>query len=76
MSTNPPTPLTPSEQDALDRLAPWFDGSDDPKPREHVIEHLTAGDFEHDEANRLVNQLLLKGCLYEAADGVRLTEGG
>jgi hypothetical protein len=74
MSTNPPTPLTPREQAALDRFAEWVNGRDDPKPRHAVIEQLTAGKFEHDEANRLVDHLLSKGYLYEAG-GIRLTNG-
>jgi hypothetical protein len=74
MSKNPPTPLTPRERDALDRFEQWVDGRDDPRPRERVIEHLTAGAFEQDEADRLVDHLLSKGYLYEA-DGIRLTNG-
>jgi hypothetical protein len=74
MSKNPPTPLTPREREALDRFAQWVDGRDDPKTRKAVIEHLTDGEFEHDEADRLVDHLLSKGYLYEA-DGIRLTNG-
>jgi hypothetical protein len=71
---NPPTPLTAREQAALDRFAEWVNGRDDSKPRHAVIEQLTAGDFEHDEADRLIDQLLSKGYLYEA-DGIRLING-
>jgi hypothetical protein len=74
MSNNPSTPLTPREQAALDRFEHWVDGRDDPKARHVVIEHLTAGEFEHGEADRLVDHLLSKGYLYEA-DGIRLTNG-
>jgi hypothetical protein len=69
------TPLSPRERDALDRLEQWVDGRDDAKAREAVIEHLTAGDFERAEANRLTDTLLLKGYLYEH-EGIRLTNGG
>ncbi|WP_244531628.1 hypothetical protein [Halogranum amylolyticum] len=34
---------------------------------------LTAGGFERPEAEDLLEQLLLKGYLYEATDGLRLT---
>jgi hypothetical protein len=71
---NPPTPLTPREQAALDRFEQWVNGRDDPKPRTAVIGHLTDGEFEQDEADRLVDHLLSKGYLYEA-DGIRLTNG-
>ena len=64
MSANPPTPLTPREQAALDRFEQWVNGRDDPKARERVIEHLTAGEFEHDEADRLIDHLLLKAVFY------------
>jgi hypothetical protein len=37
---NPPTPLTPSEQAALDRFEHWVNGRDDPRARTAVIEHL------------------------------------
>jgi hypothetical protein len=73
MSKNPPTPLSPREREALDRLAPWFDGRDDPKAREVVIDHLTAGDFEHDEAQRVLDRLLSKGYMYEH-NRIRITD--
>jgi hypothetical protein len=38
------------------------------------FERLIAGAFEHDEANRLVDQLLSNGYLYEC-NGIRLTNG-
>lgn len=75
MSTNPPPPpLSSREREALDQFAQWVNGRDDPKPRERVIEHLTAGAFTREEADRLVDHLLSKGYLYEA-DGIRLTNG-
>jgi hypothetical protein len=74
MSRNPPTPLSPRERAALDRLEQWVDGRDDPRPREAMITHLTDGDFERAEADRLIAHLLLKGYLYDA-DGIRVTNG-
>jgi hypothetical protein len=73
MSKNPPTPLSPREQTALDRLERWVEGRDDAKPREAVIEHLTDGEFERAQADRLIDQLLLKGYCYEH-DGIRVTD--
>jgi hypothetical protein len=73
MSKNPPTPLSPREREALERFEQWVDGWDDPKARAAVIDHLTAGDFEREEADRLVDRLLSKGYLYEH-EGIRLTE--
>jgi hypothetical protein len=73
MSKNPPTPLSPRERKALDRFDHWVDGRDDPKARAAVIEHLTAGDFERDEADRLIDRLLSKGYMYEHK-GIRITD--
>jgi hypothetical protein len=74
MSTNPSTPLTPREQAALNRFEQWVNGRDDPKARTAVVTHLTDGEFEHDEADKLVDHLLSKGYLYEC-NGIRLTNG-
>jgi hypothetical protein len=74
MSNNPPTPLTPREQAALDRFAQWVNGRDDPKARTAVVTHLTDREFEHDEADRFIDHLLSKGYCDEA-DGIRLTNG-
>ncbi|SEP10046.1 hypothetical protein SAMN04487948_11415 [Halogranum amylolyticum] len=38
-----------------------------------AVDLLTAGGFERPEAQDLLEQLLLKGYLYEATDGLRLT---
>lgn len=73
MSKNPPTPLSPREQEALDHLEEWVNGWDDAKPREAVIEHLTAREFEHAQADRVIDRLLSKGYLYEH-DGIRVTD--
>jgi hypothetical protein len=75
MSNNPPTPLSPREREALDRLEQWVDGRDDAKPREAVIEHLTDGEFERAQAGRVIDRLLSKGYLYEH-DGIRVTDPG
>jgi hypothetical protein len=53
MSSNPPTPLSPRERAALDRLEQWVDGRDDAKPREAVIEHLTDLEITRWSNNRL-----------------------
>jgi mannitol-1-phosphate/altronate dehydrogenase len=73
MSKNPPTPLSPREREALDRLEEWVDGWDDAKPREAVIEQLTAGEFERGHADRVIDRLLSKGYLYEH-EGIHVTD--
>jgi hypothetical protein len=51
----------------------WVDGWDDAKLREAVIEHLTDGGVERAHANRVIDQLLLKGYCYEH-DEIRVTD--
>jgi ABC-type sugar transport system substrate-binding protein len=72
MSANPPTPLSPRERAALDRLEQWVEGRDDAKAREAVITHLTDGDFDRAEAERLLDNLLSKGYCYEL-EGIHVT---
>lgn len=71
---NSPTPLTPREQDVLDCLEQWVEGRDDPKPRAAVVEHITTEEISRTAAQRLINQLLSKGYLYELDDGIRVTD--
>nr|WP_233340523.1 hypothetical protein [Haloprofundus sp. MHR1] len=69
---NPSTPLTPSQEAALGLI---MQGVDDEETITHdtATDLLTAGGFERPEAEDLLEQLLLKGYLYEATDGLRLT---
>jgi predicted 2-oxoglutarate/Fe(II)-dependent dioxygenase YbiX len=76
VSTNPPTPLTPREREALDRLEQWVDGRDDPNPRAAVVTRLTTEEIDSAAAQRLLDQLLSKGYLYESDDGIRVTDPG
>jgi hypothetical protein len=73
MSSNPPTPLSPREREALDRLEQWVDGPDDANPRDAVIEHLTDGEFKRRHADRVIDRLLSKGYLYEY-EGIHVTD--
>lgn len=76
MSRNPRTPLSPRERELLDHLEQWVDGRDDPRTREAIIDYLTAKDFDEAEVQRLLNQLRLKGYIYELDDGIRVTDPG
>ena len=70
---NPPTPLSPREQDALDYLEDSH-GFEEPFSYNTAIDELTNAEFYTDEAQRLIEQLLLKGYLYEVNDQLRLTD--
>ncbi len=66
------TPLTPSQQTALELIAQGTD-EDGMTTHDAAVDLLTDGGFERPEAQDLLEQLLLKGYLYEATDGLRLT---
>lgn len=69
---NSSTPLTPSQESALGLI---MQGVDDDETITHneAVDLLTTGGFERPEAHDLLEQLLLKGYLYEATGGLRLT---
>lgn len=70
---NSSTPLTLSQEAALGLI---IQGVDDDKtiPHDEAVDLLTAGGFERSEAQASLEQLLLKGYLYETMGGLRLTE--
>ena len=70
---NPPTPLSPREQDALDYLEESH-GFEDPFSYKTALEELASADYQTDEAQRVIEQLLLKGYLYEVNDQLRVTD--
>ena len=70
---NPPTPLSPREQDALDYLKESY-GFEDPFLYNTALERLASADYQSDEAQRLIEQLLLKGYLYEVNGQLRVTD--
>ncbi|MDS0243165.1 MULTISPECIES: hypothetical protein [unclassified Haloferax] len=69
---NPQTPLSPLEQEAFDRLEQQFDSGDNFE-RETALIQLKYAEFEREEATELIEQLLLKGYLYEVDEGLRIT---
>lgn len=69
---NSSTPLTPSQEAALGLVMQGVD-DDETIAHDDAINLLTAGGFERPEAQDLLEQLLLKGYLYETTDGLRLT---
>lgn len=70
---NPPTPLNPREQDALDHLEESH-GFEDSFSYNTATDELANAEFHTDEAQRLIEQLLLKGYIYEVNDQLRLTD--
>ena len=73
MMWNSPTPLSPSERAAFERLEQQMGGTKEAIEREEVVNYLTTGEFEFPEATQLLKQLLLKGYLYESETGLRIT---
>jgi len=71
---NSRTPITPSEETALDYLEEYHDatGDDLPLTREDSIAHLIDEGIERADARTHIEQLLLKGYLYEVEDELRL----
>ena len=70
---NPPTPLSPREQDALDYLEERH-GFEDPFSYDTSIEELASVEYQTEEAQQVIEQLLLKGYLYEVDDQLRVTD--
>jgi len=71
---NSRTPPTSSEEAALDHLEQYFDAADDDKTptREDAVAHLIDQGNERADARAHIEQLLLKGYLYEVEDELRL----
>lgn len=68
------TPLTSREEDALDYLEQYLNepADDEHHGREDAVAHLTEHEFEPADARALIEQLLLKGYLYEVEDELRI----
>lgn len=71
---NPPTPLSPNEEAALERLQQDYEPVSDSFPREIAIDHLGDIDVDIDTAHKLLDRLLSKGYLYEVDNELRITE--
>ncbi|WP_458206713.1 hypothetical protein [Haladaptatus sp. NG-SE-30] len=69
---NPGTPLSPSAQDALDRLTPIIEDSDESLSRKEALSHLRQFDFDAEHAHTTLDELLDKGYLYEVGETLRL----
>ncbi|WP_049916990.1 hypothetical protein [Halogeometricum pallidum] len=71
---NSRTPINSSEEAALDHLNQYLNAAeDDESPtRADAVAHLVAQDVERADAQAHVEQLLLKGYLYEVEDEMRI----
>ena len=70
---NSSTRLTPSQQTAFEQIEQTVE-TDEPFTHDTAIDWISAGDVEHAEAEALLEQLLLKGYLYETGTGLRITK--
>lgn len=71
---NSRTPINSSEEAALDHLEQYVDntGTDETLTREDAVAHLMNQGIERADARAHIEQLLLKGYLYEVDDELRL----
>ncbi|MFD1571256.1 hypothetical protein [Halorubrum laminariae] len=71
---NPQTPIGPGERDVLNHLEAYVDANadDDPLTRETAVAYLTEQGVGRIEASDRIEQLLLKGYLYEVGEELRI----
>jgi len=71
---NPRRPLGPGERDVLDHLEAYVDANadDDLLTRETAVAYLTEQGIGRVEASDRIEQLLLKGYLYEVGEELRI----
>jgi hypothetical protein len=71
---NSRTPINSSEEAVLDHLEQYFDRvrTDETLTREDAVAHLMEQGVERADARAYIEQLLLKGYLYEVDDELRL----
>lgn len=71
---NSRTPISSSEEAALDQLEQYFDrtATDETLTREDAVTHLMDQGIERADARAHIEQLLLNGYLYEVDDELRL----
>ncbi|SEP28997.1 hypothetical protein SAMN04487948_1355 [Halogranum amylolyticum] len=65
--------LTPSQQTAFEQIEQAV-ATDEPFTHDTAIDWISTGDVKHSEAEALLEQLLLKGYLYETGTGLRITK--
>lgn len=72
--SNSRTPLGPTNRKVLAHLEECVEARDDDVALTHeaAIDCLTDGEFEYTEATQQIEQLLLKGYLYEVEDEIRV----
>lgn len=72
--SNSRTPLSPADRDALEQLEAYVKtaGDETVLTRETAVAHLVEGEFEQAEARERIEQLLLKGYLYEVDEELRI----
>lgn len=72
--SNSRTPLGPTNRKVLHHLEECVGALDDDATLTHetAIDCLTDGEFEHTEATQQIEQLLLKGYLYEVDEEIRV----
>ncbi|CDK37972.1 hypothetical protein [Halorubrum sp. AJ67] len=63
-------PIAPAEKNVLDHLEEL--GDTDPLTRETAITHLEDQKIKPADARDIIEQLLLKGYLYEVGDEIRI----
>ncbi len=71
---NPRRPIEPGEQDILDHLETYTDANadDDTLTRETAVTYLIEQGIGRVEASDRIEQLLLKGYLYEVGEELRI----
>ena len=71
---NSRTPINSGEEAVLDHLEQYFDraGTDETLTREDAVAHLMDQGIERTDARAHIEQLLLKGYLYEVNEELRL----
>ena len=71
---NQRTSLSPTERDTLEQLEQYVDATGDEEivTRDDAVAYLRESGYERVEAIERIEQLLLKGYLYEVDDDVRI----
>jgi hypothetical protein len=73
MMGNSRTPINASEKAVLEHLEQYLDTADDEMlTKEDAVAYLVAQDFERPDARAHIDQLLLKGYLYEVGEELRI----
>ena len=72
--SNSRTSMSPTNREVLHQLEEYVETLDEEAAltREMAIDCLTDGEFEQREAHQQIEQLLLKGYLYEVDDALRI----